>query len=67
LAVAVDVDAWSGAGSEGRTSAWLGSHGWRAVSLGPRDKLPTAWQELGRTSNRRTASSFHAETTEIVR
>jgi len=60
LAVAIDVEAWSGgAGSQGRTSSWLSGHGWRAVSLGPRDKLPAAWQELGRTSSRRGAGTSY--------
>lgn len=53
LAVAIDVDAWSGGSEANRAPAWLAAHGWRAVSLGPRDKLPTAWQELGRMGSRR--------------
>jgi uncharacterized protein (DUF58 family) len=67
LALAIDVDAWSGGTSQGRASAWLGAHGWRAVDLGPRDKLPTAWQELGRMGSRRQASpGFGAVSREVV-
>ena len=28
----------------------LTQQGWRAVPLGPRDRLETAWEELGRGS-----------------
>jgi hypothetical protein len=28
----------------------LGQQGWRAVALGPSDRLDTVWQDLGRTS-----------------
>ena len=61
LAVAIDVAAWTGGGGEDRTSAWLAGHGWRAVSLGPRSKLPSVWQELGRTSNRRRHGAAYVE------
>jgi len=50
LAIALDVDAWIGAPTgEGATRA-LGQQGWRAVPLGPRDRLDAVWQELGHTS-----------------
>jgi uncharacterized protein (DUF58 family) len=50
LAIALDVDAWRGAPTgEGATRA-LGQQGWRAVPLGPRDRLDAVWQELGHTS-----------------
>ncbi|HEY0948667.1 DUF58 domain-containing protein [Nocardioides sp.] len=51
LAIALDVDAWLGApAGEGATRA-LGQQGWRAVPLGPRDRLDAVWQELGHTSS----------------
>ena len=69
LAVALDVNAWSGSGATsgrapaarppgGRADAagpasavpLLRQSGWRAVELGPRDRLDTVWEELGRTS-----------------
>jgi uncharacterized protein (DUF58 family) len=50
FAIAVDVDAWVGATTESTAIARLGQQGWRAVSLGPRDRLDAVWQELGRMS-----------------
>ena len=50
LAIAVDVDAWVGAKTESTAITRLGQQGWRAVSLGPRDRLDAVWQELGRMS-----------------
>ena len=61
LAVEIDVGAWSGGGSSGHTTSWLVAHGWRAVTVGPRDKLPAAWQELGRMSRRHASGSAFAE------
>ncbi|MEO9324676.1 DUF58 domain-containing protein [Nocardioides sp. C4-1] len=53
LAVAVDVEAWSGSRSEtGGAAAFLGSSGWRAAALGPRDRLESVWEELGRSGAR---------------
>ena len=58
LAIALDVDAWAphlpvqpGLGA----SAHLTSSGWRSVTLGPRDRLDSAWQELGLMQSRATA------------
>jgi uncharacterized protein (DUF58 family) len=51
LAVALDVDAWvSGGIGTGGAAGLLTQQGWRAVRLGPRDRLETAWEELGRGS-----------------
>ena len=61
LAVAIDVAAWTGDGGQDPTSVWLAGQGWRAVSLGPRSKLPAVWQELGRTSNRRRSGAAYVE------
>ena len=69
LAVAIDVDAWTrGAAAEtSQTSGWLGAHGFRAVSCGPRDALPSVWQELGRTgAGRRGATVSGSQTEEWV-
>ena len=58
MAVALDVPAWGRGGLPGPDPVpWLSSHGWRAVVAGPRDPLPTVWQEVGllgrsRESNR---------------
>jgi uncharacterized protein (DUF58 family) len=53
LAVALDVDAWvSGGVGTGSAAGLLTQQGWRAVPLGPRDRLETAWEELGRGSAR---------------
>jgi hypothetical protein len=63
MAVALDVDGWTrapvspGALSTAQNTAWLGLNGWRAVSAGPDDPLPSVWQELGsagRTGSGRT-------------
>ena len=64
LAVALDVPAWARGSSAGALSttqhtAWLGSHGWRAVSAGPADPFPAVWQELGTSG--RTANGRHRE------
>ncbi|WP_082563519.1 MULTISPECIES: DUF58 domain-containing protein [unclassified Nocardioides] len=54
MAIALDVDAWGRAPrstvgkSTAATADWLNALGWRAVSCGPTDRLPTLWQELGR-------------------
>lgn len=49
MAIALDVDKWGKSARPGPDSAaWLNSLGWRAVSGGPTDRLPSLWQELGR-------------------
>lgn len=63
VAVAVDVGAWTAGGEQTTTTSWLTGHGWRATTLGPRDKLPTVWQELGRSGQRRGA---HVAEPEVV-
>jgi hypothetical protein len=51
LAVALDVDAWvGGVGGSGGNAGILAQQGWRAVGLGPRERLDGVWQELGRSS-----------------
>jgi uncharacterized protein (DUF58 family) len=69
LALALDVGAWASVnGGNGGASALLAQQGWRSVSLGPRDRLEAAWQELGRVSTQssRTADSGLA-TQEVAR
>jgi uncharacterized protein (DUF58 family) len=50
LAVALDVDAWVSGGGAGGAAGLLTQQGWRAVPLGPRDRLEAAWDDLGRGS-----------------
>jgi hypothetical protein len=68
MAVVLDVPAWRGgvrtAGMSGASAVqavpWLTGHGWRAVTAGPQDPLPTVWQELGllgRTDSTRSQSA----------
>ncbi len=60
LAIAVDVEAWGGTTRRtGGATATLAQQGWRAVGLGPRDRLETVWQELGRTSRSRPSDLPH--------
>jgi hypothetical protein len=54
LAVALDVEAWGGRPGSGPATPILTGQGWRAVTLGPRDRLATVWQDLG-VSNARAA------------
>ena len=62
LAVALDVDAWGGATRRtGGATASLAQQGWRTVGLGPRDRLESVWQELGRTSRSRPAADLRDE------
>ncbi|WP_435747854.1 DUF58 domain-containing protein [Nocardioides sp. SYSU DS0663] len=68
LAVALDVDGWTGGRGDGAVSApLLGQHGWRAASLGPRDRLDTVWRELGSHHGRSsTAVPDRAPTAEVA-
>lgn len=57
-AIAVDVDAWTrGDVTASTTPALLAQQGWRAVTLGPRDRLDGVWQELGRSAARAGGSA----------
>lgn len=55
LAIALDAKQWSAGGrnplapaeTTGGTASLLSGQGWRSIALGPRDRLDTAWQELG--------------------
>lgn len=50
MAMALDVDQWAGAGADAarRTTAPLAAAGWRAVEVGPGDRLDQKWLELAR-------------------
>lgn len=55
LAIVLDVEQWSAtrrsAGPVAAAAPLLTS-GWRATGVGPRDRLDTAWRDLGRTPSR---------------
>jgi uncharacterized protein (DUF58 family) len=52
LAIALDVDAWTSPPSApGGATPVLAQQGWRATSLGPRDRLDAVWQDLGRSTS----------------
>ena len=53
MAVSLGVADWSRSGGDvdlEHGTGWLKAHGWKAVAAGPRDPLPTVWQELGRSA-----------------
>lgn len=49
MAVTLDVDAWTPhvAGTTASCARVLASQGWRAATLGPRDRLDSVWRDLG--------------------
>ena len=50
MALALDVNAWTRTGTaepDTASAGWLKAHGWKAATAGPRDPVPTLWQELG--------------------
>ncbi|MCW2812699.1 MAG: hypothetical protein JWN84_154 [Nocardioides sp.] len=56
LAIALDVDAWFGPGAgTGGATPYLARSGWRAATLGPRDRLESVWEDLGRSGSRAPA------------
>ena len=60
LAVALDVDAWTGTPPGPGAIQLLAQQGWRAAPVGPRDRLDTVWQELGHTSAQTSRSLSRA-------
>ena len=71
MAVALDVPAWSPGSSAGslattQHTGWLTSHGWRAVSAGPADPLPSVWTELGRAGRSSSARPPTAPVAPVV-
>jgi hypothetical protein len=70
MAVAVDVDAWSGRGPrrvepdhESPGATWLRAQGWQTATAGPGNPVPAVWQELGRTSGMAARSASTGTTT----
>ena len=49
MALDLDVGAWTRGGTSNgaETVVWLTGRGWRAVTAGPKDPVPSVWQELG--------------------
>ena len=68
LALTLDVDAWVGGPATGGAAQLLARQGWRAASVGPRDRLDAVWQDLGRASAQasRTSRSFATGHGEVV-
>jgi hypothetical protein len=64
LAMVLDVDQWSGRRASERDdpSPTVAALGWRAVTVGPRDRLDSAWRDLGRASGRAAAAAGLAST-----
>ncbi len=62
MAIALDVDAWAGGATGTGSASVLSSSGWRAVPLGPQDRMDTVWEGLGRTSARRGSTVAPAGT-----
>ncbi|CUR54007.1 conserved exported hypothetical protein [metagenome] len=61
LAVALDVHRWESPSwnEPHREAAWLSQQGWRSATLGPRDRLATVWQELGRSAQQLSVAQVH--------
>ncbi|WP_183100672.1 DUF58 domain-containing protein [Nocardioides pelophilus] len=60
LAMALDVEQWAGRNAPapvGPPPSVTGL-GWRSVTLGPRDRLDSAWRDLGRASGRAAATGL---------
>lgn len=60
IAIALDVDAWAPhlpAHPGPAAAAQLTASGWRSTTVGPRDRLDTAWQELGMLQSRATSAA----------
>jgi hypothetical protein len=64
LAMVLDVDQWSGrrTAEPAEASPAVAGVGWRTVTLGPRDRLDSAWRDLGRASGRAAAAAGLAST-----
>jgi hypothetical protein len=64
LAMVLDIDQWAGRRARGdaETSPLVAGLGWRTVTIGPRDRLDSAWRDLGRASGRAAAAAGLAST-----
>ena len=64
LAMVLDVEQWAGrparTGPDPQPS--VAGLGWRSVTLGPRDRIDSAWRDLGRASGRAAAAAGVAST-----
>jgi uncharacterized protein (DUF58 family) len=68
IALALDVDAWVSRVPTGEgAAALLTRQGWRAASVGPRDRLDAVWQELGRTSAHASRTGREPEREGVIR
>lgn len=58
LAMVLDVDKWSARSSAPPTvdARAMTGLGWRTVTLGPRDRIDSAWRDLGRATGRAAAA-----------
>lgn len=63
LAMVLDVAQWTGRPQPARDSQApsVAALGWRAVTLGPRDRIDSAWRDLGRASGRAAAAAGLAD------
>jgi len=68
MALALDVDAWVGGAGDDSAAPLLTRQGWRAAALGPRDRLDTVWQDLGKSGAQvtRTGRTFVPGREEVV-
>lgn len=60
MAIVLDVEQWAGRAPSPELpapEAAVRGLGWRAVGVGPRDRLDTAWQDLGRSAERSATGS----------
>ncbi len=59
LAMVLDVEQWSGRLAQGATDRQpsVAGIGWRSVTIGPRDRIDSAWRDLGRASGRAAAAA----------
>jgi hypothetical protein len=64
LAMVLDIDQWAGRRARGdaEPSSLVAGLGWRTVTIGPRDRLDSAWRDLGRASGRAAAAAGLAST-----
>jgi uncharacterized protein (DUF58 family) len=60
LAMVLDVEQWLGRSAPvpGGPPPSVAGLGWRSVTLGPRDRLDSAWRDLGRASGRAAAAGL---------
>ncbi|WP_183094092.1 DUF58 domain-containing protein [Nocardioides stalactiti] len=67
LAMVLDVDQWAGRSAAPGTGGdpSVAGLGWRSVTLGPRDRLDTAWRDLGRASGRPVGAAGLAASTGV--